>query len=133
MKLKSHDLRTPEGQLASALEFQAGERQKAQDAGLWYEIRYWYQLPEGHNGTPSHWQPITYAFSRSSAGIVAESLWRERQWYCEVWSCTPVSDPDIPPISHDPVPWHLVDTQPPYWKEEYKTRPKSGNPGESPR
>lgn len=128
----NHDLTTPEGQLANVLDFYAVNRQKAQDAHLWYEVRYWYKLPDGYMGTPSHWTPITFADSRSSAGIVAESLHRDRGWWCEVWSCSPVIDPDIPQVSSGPVHWHLCDVVPMHRYPDLPDRPSSGNPGEKP-
>jgi hypothetical protein len=100
---------TPEDQLASMLDFYATERQKAQDAGLWFEIRYWSELPEGHVGIPSHWMPIAYATLRSSAGIVADSLHRTSGLWCEVWTCDPTTDRDSYRGNGKPVRWHLCD------------------------
>ncbi len=127
-----HDLTTEAGQLASLLDFYKVDRQRAQEAHLWYEVRYWYARPAGYMGTPSNWCPIVYAGSRSSAGIVAESLHRDRGWWCEVWSCSPVIDPDIPQVSSGPVRWHLCDVVPNRGYPDLPNRPSSGNLGEKP-
>ena len=131
MKEKKHDLTTPEGRLANMLDFHTTERGKALEAGLWYEVRYWAELSEGHFGTPSHWAPICWATSRSSASLVAEALYRARGWWCEVWTCSPVVDPDTYTGDGRPVHWHLCDTEPPYFRPEARRgAPPSGNPGE---
>lgn len=129
---QKHDLTTPEGRLANMLDFYTINRQKAQAAGLWFEVRYWCELPAGHDGTPSHWAPIAYAASRSSACVVAAALHRDRGWWCEVWTCNPVFDPDIPPESSAPVRWHFSDLLPDRKYPDFPERPSSGNPGENP-
>ena len=120
------------GDWRTCSDFYANERQKAQDAGLWFEVRYWVKLPESAIGTPSHWATIGYSGSRNAAAIIAESLWYSREWYCEVWTCNPVVDPDIPPVSSGPVRWHLCDLSPDRRYPHDWPRPASGNPGENP-
>ena len=96
------------------------ERQAAATAELWYEVRYWHVLPEGAIGTPSQWMTIAFCASANNAAIVAGALRREHGWYCEIWSCNPVVDPDIPPVHPGPVAWHRIDTKPAYYERDYR-------------
>lgn len=107
--MPTHDLTTPEGRLANMLAFHDKNRAHAAAAGYWYDVRVWHVLPDGYTGTPSHWESITFTRDRSSAGMIAQALHRAYGWACEVWSCSPVVDPDIPPNSTEPVAWHLTD------------------------
>lgn len=127
-----HDLTTPAGRLANMLDYHATERAKALAAGLWYEVRYYAVLPDGYNGTPSHWAPICWCNSLNDAAIVAEALHRSRGWWLEVWTCSPVVDPDTYRGDGKPVRWHLCDVEPArrYYPADVPGRPASGNPGE---
>lgn len=113
------------------LQYYANLRAQAQEAGLWFEVRHWQELPLGYDGTPSHWASIAYINTRSAAGILADSLQCSRGWWCEVWTCNPAIDADIYTGDGKPIAWHLCDRFPRRtYPSDLPGRPSSGNPDE---
>jgi excisionase family DNA binding protein len=81
-------------------------RGSAENADLWFEVRYFYERPSDTIGSRSRWYTICFCDNRQSAATIADALVRANGWRCQVWSCAP------PVPTGDPTPWRLWDEFP---------------------
>jgi hypothetical protein len=108
--LRAHEnIESNSGEYTHLQEFFEHEQHRAEQAHLYYQVRVFQEIEQPNlTNTPSYWSPIAYCDSYNDAAIVADAVASYLGCRCQIWSCTPVIDPDIPPASSDPISWRWV-------------------------
>lgn len=97
-----------ERRIKELVDLQERERERAQGARLWYEVRQLVMYPYPEVQRPNVWSSVGYFATDTSAEMVAIAMRSAYEASFQVWTCMPEGFPEKLVSISKPSPWRLL-------------------------